>query len=193
MNKKVVIVVGFVLFVSSLLPTTIRTIQGIENAHGLVILSGLDKEEFTYNPYSNNGGFVSPAFARWILKNMDYPYKKCPPNKISCSIPLIMWAGRGFETFKHGQENIKKLIKHFVQRGYSVNESYKGLTPLHESVLFKNIEYCKLLLSLGADKELRVNRPETKYHNFTALQFYEFIKSKESSEQGQIGENWCDL
>ena len=70
------------------------------------------------------------------------------------------------------------LIRHFAARGEPVNGYYNGLTPVHEAVLYANVDYLRALLELGADPNLPIDMPEKDYHGFNAVEFAAFLEAR---------------
>ena len=59
-----------------------------------------------------------------------------------------------------------------------MNGYYNGLTPVHEAVLYANVDYLHALLELGADPNLPIDMQEKDYHGFNAFEFAVFLEAR---------------
>ena len=124
----------------SLFPSIFGTYRLVEDAHGLVTLAGLNSDEISFNPYSNNSVFFTPQMAVWVLESFDYPYDNCsaPHQRIGiCSTPLIIWAGRGIGlNGNESDERLYYLINLFISKQLPINSMHDGYTSVHEAILY---------------------------------------------------------
>lgn len=181
MRKRLLSLGVMILFLLSLLPAMCRTIKWSSDAYGLIILATLPNDKFTFNPYSKYGYFVSPHMALWILKNFDYPYKKC--SEIgetigTCDIPFIMWAGRTLgKGDSHSEKRTYEIIKFLIKKGEPLNDRYNGMTMVHEAILYDQPKYLQMLLDAGADPKITIEREGKKSHGLDAFEFAELLES----------------
>ncbi len=83
--------------------------------------------------------------------------------------------------------DVYKTIEILINRGANVNEYNDGVTPLHEAVLFGDIELIKILLSAGANPEAVITRNNSA-NGLNAFQFAELLESKDSEKYKPVAE-----
>jgi hypothetical protein len=181
MRRRILIIGVVVLLLLSLVPAAYRTIQWSSDAYGLIILATWPDDTFTYNPYAKDGYFVAPETAVWILKNFDYPYKGCSEmnkNIGICDMPLIMWAGRTLGTGdSQADKRAHEIIEFLIKKGEPLNERYRGMTVVHEAILYRQAKYLKMLLDAGADPKITIDREGKKSHGLDAFGFVELLEN----------------
>jgi len=127
------------------------------------------------------GKIISPDAAMWILKNLDYPYRRCTFLSESvgvCGMPRISYVGAGIG-MGQGLERHFDLISFLVRRGDSLGAvNHEGLTPLHDAVLFKEKEYVTFLLEQGASVQTLTSAPGKQYDGLDAIEYAEFLLKK---------------
>ncbi len=172
MIRRIVVMATILLFLLSLLPTGLQTFMLARSAQGLTIIALLEPSEWTFNPYSANGIFLPPRFARWLLLNFDFPYRSCDQELFLCDISLVSWVGRSLTpASSEKREHAIELLRHFIARGESVSQVSQGVTPLHEAVLYGDLQYLDLLLDAGADVRARANNSSRLASGLTPLEF----------------------
>jgi hypothetical protein len=163
--------------------TAYRTHERAGDAYSLILLAGLGENNLSLNPFSEDGCFITPHLAVWILENFDHPYSLCLSLSRSfgiCGTPLIIWTGRGLGTESPAaDERLYRVLHHLIQRGESVNASHDGLTALHEAVLYGNPRYAETLLTCGADPYAIIQRPGRKSHGLNAFEFAELLSIRD--------------
>lgn len=178
------------LFLLSLVPPLIGTYELIEDAHGLTIVVGLNRDVITINPYSNNNLFFTPRMALWVLKNFDYPYENCsaPNERVGiCNTPLIIWAGRGIDfNGDKSDERLYQLIDVFISKGLPINSIHEGNSSVHEAILFNNARLLDTLLANGGDPLIKIVKPGSKSHNLNAYQYLELLKQRKKLDTSQV-------
>ena len=84
-------------------------------------------------------------------------------------------------------KDVYKTVEILIDRGANVNEYNEGLTPLHEAVLFGDIELIRILLSAGAVPEAVITSNNSA-KGLNAFQFAELLESKDSEKYKPIVE-----
>ncbi|KPQ00107.1 ankyrin repeat domain-containing protein [Marinobacter sp. HL-58] len=166
-------------------PMVYRTWAFGSDAWGLTVIALLDPEEMPWSPFDSDSLAIRPAVAYWILTHSDWPYEQCGKAMTAmsgCSQPLINFVGASLDT--HDADSIMRqrgyaLLRYFAGRGEPVNGYHNGLAPVHEAVLYADIDYLRALLQLGADPNLPIDRPEKDFHGFDALEFAAFLESRD--------------
>ncbi|MDI9245181.1 hypothetical protein [Marinobacter sp. CHS3-4] len=187
---KIILYIVVCIFLLSLVPSIVGTYRLIEDAHGLVTVAGLNSDEITVNPYSNNSLFFTPQMAVWVLESFDYPYENCSDSNQRidiCSAPLIQWAGRGIDlNGNESDERLYHLINVFISRGLPINSIHEGSTSVHEAILFNNARLLSMLLANGGDASIKMVKPGSKYHGLNAYQFLEVLKLKNKRDTTEV-------
>lgn len=191
-KKRVTLAGGILVIALTLFPMIYRTWAFGSDAWGLTVIALLDPEEMPWNPLNSDSLLIRPAAAYCFLTHADWPYERCG-RAISamdgCSQPLVSFVGASLDL--HDDDSIMRwrgyaLLKYFAARGEPVNAYYKGLAPVHEAVLYANVEYLRALLQLGADSHLPMDSPEKDVHGFDAFEFAAFLESRNQSVYQEI-------
>lgn len=193
-HKKALAIGGVVLaIVLALFPMIYRTWAFGSDAWGLTVIALLDPEEMPWSPFDSDSLAIRPAAAYWLLTRFDWPYERC--GKVTsamsgCSQPLVNFVGASLD--RHDSGSIMKrrgyeLLRHFAARGEPVNGYYNGFTPVHEALLYADIDYLRALLKLGADPGLPIDSPEKDFHGFDAFEFAEFLESRNQEFYRDVG------
>lgn len=184
-HKKVLTLCGGVLVIAlTLYPMIYRTWAFGSDAWGLSVIAVLDPEEVPWSPSDLNSLAIRPAVAYWLLTHFDWPYERCGTAMTAmdgCSQPLINFVGTTLDAHESDSVMTRRgygLLRHFAARGEPINGYYKGFTPVHEAVLYANVDYLRALLELGADPNLPIDMPEKDYHGFDAFEFATFLESR---------------
>lgn len=186
LGHKMALIIGGVLLaiVLTLFPMIYRTWAFGSDAWGLTVIALLDPEEMPWSPFDSNSLAIRPAAAYWLLTHSDWPYERCGKAMSAmggCSQPLINFVGASLDT--HDADSIMRrrgyaLLQHFAARGEPVNSYYNGFAPVHEAILYANVDYLRALLKLGADPGLPIDSPEKDFHGFDAFEFAAFLESR---------------
>ena len=184
-HKKAFTLCGGVLVIAlTLYPMIYRTWAFGSDAWGLSVIAVLDPEEVPWSPSDFNSLAIRPAVAYWLLTHFDWPYERCGRAMTAmdgCSQPLINFVGTTLDAHESDSVMTRRgygLLRHFAARGEPINGYYKGFTPVHEAVLYANVDYLRALLELGADPNLPIDMPEKDYHGFDAFEFATFLESR---------------
>lgn len=137
-----------------------------------------------WSPFDSDSLAIRPAAAYWLLTHSDWPYERCGKAMTAmggCSQPLVNFVGASLD--RHDTDSIMTrrgyaLLRHFAERGEPVDGYYHGLAPVHEAVLYADIDYLRALLRLGADPNLPIDSPEKDYHGFDAFEFAAFLGAR---------------
>ena len=78
-------------------------------------------------------------------------------------------------------------MQHLIERGEKIENKWKGLTSLHEAILYCNNRYIKTLISAGASLEAKINKPQSKINDMNVIELARFIDGNES-----LSENTCE-
>jgi hypothetical protein len=173
-------------------PMAKNTLFMAGDAYGLIMTLQMDDEDLSYNPFNKDASIVRPSMAIWILKNMDYPYTTCSfAGRVvnQCGKPIIMAAGEtlGMKN-KNNDEILLEIIRHMIDRGEPLNNRYKGMTCVHEAILYNKPEYLSVLLSAGADPNIRIEKEGTEYNGFNGFELYSKLESKKPGSRKEVGE-----
>ncbi|MBN8238920.1 ankyrin repeat domain-containing protein [Marinobacter hydrocarbonoclasticus] len=184
-HKKVLtLCAGALVIALTLYPMFYRTWAFGSDAWGLSVIAILDPEEVPWSPSDFNSLAIRPAVAYWLLTNFDWPYERCGKAMTAmdgCSQPLVNFVGTTLDTHEPDSIMTRRgygLLRHFAARGEPVNGYYNGLTPVHEAVLYANVDYLHALLELGADPNLPIDMQEKDYHGFNAFEFAVFLEAR---------------
>jgi len=184
-HKKTLTLCGGVLVIAlTLYPMIYRTWAFGSDAWSLSVIAVLDPEEVPWSPSDFNSLAIRPAVAYWLLTHFDWPYERCGTAMTAmdgCSQPLINFVGTTLDAHESDSVMTRRgygLLRHFAARGEPINGYYKGFTPVHEAVLYANVDYLRALLELGADPNLPIDMPEKDYHGFDAFEFAAFLESR---------------
>ncbi|KAA1176070.1 ankyrin repeat domain-containing protein [Marinobacter salinexigens] len=187
-RKRTLTFVGVFLAIAlTFFPMAYRTWAFGSDAWGLTVIALLDPEEVPWNPFNSDSLLIRPAAAYWLLTHSDWPYERCGRAMSAmegCSQPLINFVGASLDL--QDEDSIMRrrgygLLKHFAARGEPVNGYYHGLAPVHEAVLYANVDYLRALLQLGADPYLTIESPKKDFHGFDAFEFAALLQSRNES------------
>lgn len=174
------------VFALTLFPMMYRTWAFASDARGLVIIALMDPEEIPLNPYNRNSLAIRPDMAFWLLTHFDWPYERC--GKVSnamdgCTQPLVNLVGTTLDTLEPRtiRDRGYELLRYFVSKGEPLDSYFRGLAPVHEAVLFANVDYLRALLDLGADPMQPINLPEKSYDGFNAFEFAVFLEKRDKA------------
>jgi len=150
--------------------------------HGLVILVSVPDEERSYNPYSKDFFWVSQDMAVSIIKNLEYPYEQCSPvSKFlgGCQQPKIEYTGRLIGMVDTETEyKTFEILRFLIHRGEPIDAySLEGYTALQSAILGNSPKLVSLLLEVGANPYLPINR-EGKLQGKNSVEFIEHLSSK---------------
>jgi hypothetical protein len=160
------------------------TLRLASSAHGLTVVALLGPDEWTFNPFSNKAVVLPPNAARWLLLHTDFPYGPCEADAEGCEVSLVAWAGRSLgNASPQGRERAMELMRHFIERGESMNRLSQGLTPLHEAVLYRDAQYLEFLLGAGADDCARADQRAKSAAGLTPLEFCLRLEEKRPGQQ----------
>lgn len=193
-NRGKAITLFCAVFLISLTPATIQTVNFASDARGLVIIASLPSNEWSLNPYSNDCMFLSPTAAVWILKNLDYPYQRCSPElrEGACKVPLISWVGRTLNNQHQDRERGYELLNYFIQRGEPLNAKsplnagYGGLTPIHEAILANNPKYLDVLLKAVANPLVKSDADRKRDADVDAYEFLAHLDLKHPKDREEV-------
>lgn len=166
-------------------PMVYRTWAFGSDAWVLTVIALLDPQEVPWSPFDRDSLVIRPSLAYWLLTHFNWPYERCGRAMSAmggCSQPLVNLVGASLGT--HGADSIMErrgysLFRHFAARGESVNGYHRGFAPVHEAVLYANVDYLSALLELGANPDLPIRRPEKQYDDFNAYEFAELLESRD--------------
>lgn len=94
---------------------------------------------------------IAPArlIAEWMVGRLDH----CPSEDFLPTTP-VSFVVAGWEQTGEG-ERFERLLGLLITRGCEIDSySGRGLTPLHNAILFNNVSVVDALLRLGADRNL---------------------------------------
>jgi len=171
-----------ILFILSLYPYLRHTLFFIQDARSLILLVTTPSEETSFNPYHKNGILINPEFAFWILKNFEYPYKRCSWTYL-CDLSLISLVGRNLDI--HNQDTQVRsydLLNYLIHRKEPLNELSQGLSPIHEAILSENTKYLEILLLAGANPKIKTSRKGKEDDNLNAYEFLAYWEKKRKSK-----------
>jgi len=187
MARRILLIAVVVLLVLLVSPAGRMTLQTVRSPQRVTTVALLDRNEWTLNPFSVNGLFLSPTMARWLLLNTNIPYGRCQELGMECQVSLIAWAGRYLD---HGtretRDHALELVRHFIIRGEPVNQLSQGLTPLHEAVLYRNAQYLETLLHAGADAHIKADSKSESASGLTPLEFCLRLEEKRPGERAAL-------
>ena len=169
-------------------PPTYRTINMASSADGLLLLSWLSDEDFSLNPWSKDCYLIRQDTASAILMNFEWPYRRRSAIFWDTEpAPLIHKAisSRGFYgpsedgLYQTEQDRrLMSLLKHFVEKGYSIDEPWDGLTPIHSAILFADAEVVQYLVEQGADLEAVIHNPGRAHDGMNSFEFSELLVAR---------------
>lgn len=183
-KKALTLCTGALVIALVLSPMLYRTWAFGSDAWGLTVIALLDPNEMPWNPHDSDSMAIRPAMAYWLLTNFDWPYERCGKAMTAmggCSQPLVHFVGASLDTHEPGSVMKRRgyaLLRHFSARGEPVNGYYNGLAPLHEAVLYADVDYLRALLELGAAPNLPIEMPDKDFHGFNAFQFAAFLEAR---------------
>lgn len=187
MIRRVVIALSLLAVVLILTPTALRTYRLASYANGLTTIALLSPNDWTLNPFSINGLFISPDAAMWLLLHTDFPYRPCPASVPLCEAPVVSFVGGAL---RDGSPQISArafiLLEHFIKRGGQINIKHVGLTPLHQAVLFADDRYLKVLLDAGADVNIKADESAKSAAGLTPYEYC--VKLENSGQRSRICE-----
>ena len=171
-----------IIILVSLIPALWQAYLFGTDARGLVILSSIESKDFSFNPYSKNGGFISPIMASWIYINYPELYKECgvfSERLDQCDMPLVFYIGN---TLDYGSNEVKErqydILTETINRGASITAAYDGLAPIHQAILFNNSRYTELLIESGTDINQIISNPSKPYDGFDAIEYLNYLDQK---------------
>lgn len=179
-----------ILIALSILPALWRAYIYGTDARGLIILSSLDSSKYSFNPYSKDGGFISPCMAKWIFINAQSLYAECSNfSEIQnlCGSPLVNYTGNGLDYGDdEATERQYEILDTLILRGEPIENRMNGLTPLNQAILYNNHRYAAILLEAGADPYARIDIPGKEYHDYTSMQFLKYLQRKTKNDLSKI-------
>jgi len=177
----------FICALLSVIPTVLLTAKFASCANGLITVAFLKPNEWSYNPWSKDGLFISPGDARWLLLHSDFPYRPCPNGFTASGVPTVSWLGRALVGSDSADRAFGvELLNHLLARGEPINakDTY-GLTPLHEAVLSADKQYLDLLLAAGANPAIVADSP-SKAAGLTPYEFCQRLEKRRPRERIQL-------
>lgn len=190
MKKKLLIPIAIVVTLVIFYPMAKNTYLMAGDAYGLIMALQIDDKDLSYNPFNKDASLVRSSTAVWVLKNMDYPYSTCSYYGWVidvCEKPVVMAAGEALGT-NNKDKIILEIIQHMIDRGEPLNTRYKGMTSVHEAILHNKPEYLSLLLSAGADPNIRIEKERAEYNGFNGFELYSELENKKPGSRKEIGE-----
>lgn len=178
-----------VIFLASLTPAIWQTYL-FSDTRGLIILSSIESKNHSFNRYTRDGGFISPAMANWIFINLQGFYDEClslNQRLNMCDMPLVNSVGTTLDS--GSDETIERqyqILMELVARGVSLNEAHHGLSPIHESILFNNPRYAEILINSGADIQQVINKLDKDYNGYNALEYLNYLEQTRSRDMSKI-------
>tara|TARA_R110002072_G_C7738528_1_gene516422 strand:- start:75 stop:698 length:624 start_codon:yes stop_codon:yes gene_type:complete len=175
-------------FIVSLAPAFVRNTIFMD-AHGLIFLSVQDPNSFDINPYSENGIYIRPRAAIWLLSNFDFPYKLCLFDMISgCSTTGLyqkLINSRTNEKHQQLDHQTNEIMTILLKKGIDLNTpDYTGWYPLHSALLSNNQKLVKQMLENGADPKSKIKSSglseESKFVGYDVLQMAKLLEKKNS-------------
>jgi hypothetical protein len=180
---------GLIIF-ATLTPALWQAFLFGTDARGLIILSSIESKDFSFNPYTKDGGFISPVMASWFFINHPELYNECgmfSERLDLCDMPIVFYIG---STLDFGSDEVIERqysnLKEVINRGASLTEGYDGLAPIHQAILFNNPRYAALLIESGADIGQRVNRPDKPYNGYHAVEYLNYLDQKGKQDFNQL-------
>lgn len=158
-------------------------------ASGLITLASLS-DEHTYNPFSRDASFISPDTAEWLLTEFDWPFAEIQQPTV-CGRPQgylnqVIAARLLNEEWASHDARMMRLLRNFVERGFSLEERYCGLTPLLSAILFADLEIIQFLIDAGADAKAEVVAPGRNSDGLNSLAFAHLLNSKEPERYAAV-------
>lgn len=171
-------------------PATYRTIHIASSADGLLLLAWFPDDDFSLNPWSKSCYLIRQDTAAAILRNFDWPYSRRGPVFLPHEpSPLIHQAisSRGLSGPIGGEpysaeadRRLMTLLKHFVERrGFSIDEPWEGLAPIHSAILFADAEVVQYLVEQGADLQAVIHNPGRKNDGMNSFEFAQLLVAKQ--------------
>ena len=180
--KQIIYFLLIVLICSALYTSISNTWRWATDFYGLSVLVSVSDNERSYNPYSKSFNWVSQNTAIFIIKNLEYPYKKCihiSESKGSCQQSRIEFIGR-FVGIVDAKTELKifDIIQFLIQRGEPIDAyGSQGYTALQSAILTNSPKLVSLLLESGANPYLPINR-EGKLKGKNSIEFIEILLDK---------------
>jgi len=156
-----------------------QTYKRVTSVNNLITILSLPDKSYDFDVTSSDFNLISNDTAYWILMSFDFPYR-LPCLEITelnyCASPAIILVGRSLRDYDDNQDGKKidrrlySVIDRLIATGSDVNAYYEGRTALHEAILSRNVELVKKLLAVGADPQLKIDKPRHSTHGFNALE-----------------------
>lgn len=169
-------------------PPMFRTIHLASSADGLMLLSWFSEEDFSLNPWSKDCYLIRPVTASAILMNFEWPYSRRSSIFWDTEpAPLIHQAinSRGLSgssedgPYEAEQDHrLMSLLRHFVEKGYSIEEPWDGYTPIHSAILSADAEVVQYLVERGADLEAVIHNPGKANDGMNSFEFSKLLAAR---------------
>lgn len=176
-RNRILVVFGVLALLASVAPAVSRSAKLARCADGLLALATMDVYDVSRNPWHWDSYLVPPDVAVWLLLNTESPYSCLSvPADLTRGFPLIHYAVSSPEA-EEVRPRILRIIEHLAARGADLDEKYDGRTPLHNAVLYDDIELVQTLVRLGADPEERIQAPDREYDGMNAVEYARYLNS----------------
>ncbi len=169
-------------------PPAYRTIQLASSADGLLLLSWFSDEDFSLNPWSKDCYLIRQDTAASILINFEWPYSRRHSAFRGVEpAPLIHQAisSRGLSGLSGGvpyeteaDHRLMSLLKHFVEKGHSIDQPWDGYTPIHSAILAGDTEVVEYLVEQGADLQAVIRNPGKANDGMNSFEFSKLLVAK---------------
>ena len=177
-------------------PAIFRTIYVASSADELLMLSSFSEEDFSLNPWSQNCYLIRPDTAAAILRNFDWPYsRRSKVNRDHEPAPLIHQAinSRGLTGLPSDEpydsiedQRLMSLLRHFVEKGLSIDELWGGYAPIHAAMLAGDAEVVEFLIEHGASLQSVINNPGGDNDGMNSFEFSEWLVATRPQEFQEI-------
>jgi ankyrin repeat protein len=125
-----------------------------------------------------------------VPKQLAMAYLKYGPNpsqsRTKMGRPALSYASAGLGIVGN-DDDVYKTTQILIERGANVNELNEGMTPLHEALLYGDIELIEILLSAGANPEAVITANNSA-KGLNAFQFAKLLESKDTEKYKLITE-----
>jgi len=124
--------------------------------------------------YATEKGYPAwvQSLATYRLKHLSH----CPSEQFKPSTPLSFLVA-AMDSADTDLERAKELFRHYQSVGCDINAANRGLRPIHEAILFKNISIVSYLLENGANPNLKIEEP-SKQAGLDAFQWADQVCAK---------------
>lgn len=185
-----------ILIFSALYASISNTWKWASSFNGLVVLVSVPDDHRSYNPFSKDFFWVSQNMALSIIKEREYPFKKCTPISDmlgGCKQPKIEFTGRFIGMVDVDTEKkIFEIIDFLIKRKEPINSySSEGYTALQSAILNNEPKLVSVLLQAGADPNLPI-KSEGRLKGKNSFEFLEILLIKDKKEFSKLNKSFYE-